>query len=327
MRAQLGFLIFFLVAALGGLEATVPQQQPMGQDEVRDLVKKNKNAPEVILKTLEERKVDFDLNRDIEKKMRKAGATDDILQAIWRVGPTGRNSKAALLTSATGAQLQGTYEEAMGYRTIQSEMDPEKKLRMVEEFEKRFPNSQLLSYVYTQAANAAQQRGDLEGTVAYGEKSLKLDPDNIFSLVLVALTLPQPRMQRGDPGEATKKLSESEEYAKRVLSLIDKFPKQTNETDEQFQKRKSALLSDAHEALGMVHLQRDESDKAIEEFKTAISLLVSPNPQLFYRLGEVYANDGKKNEALEAFTKASEQGQGTVMKELADREIEKLKKQ
>ena len=326
MRMQLGLLFFYLVAAFCSLEAAIPQQQPMGQDEVRDLIKKNKNNPEVILKTLDDRNVDFDLNRDIEKKMRKAGATDDILQAIWRVGPTGRNAKTASLTSATGTQLQATYEEAMGYRTIESETDPEKKLRMVEEFEKRFPNSPLLSYVYTQAAKAAQQRGDLEGTVAYGEKSLKLDPDNVFSLTLVALSLPQPRMQRGSPAEAATRLSESEGDARRVLSLMEKFPKQANETDEQFQKRKSALLSEAHTALGMVHLQRDESDKAIEEFKTAISLLVSPNPQLFYRLGEVYANDGRKNESLEAFTKASERGQGTVMKELADLEIEKLKK-
>jgi tetratricopeptide (TPR) repeat protein len=327
MHIQLGLLLLSLATALGPLGAAVPQQQPLAQDEVRDLIKKNKNNPEVILKTLEERKVDFDLNRDIEKKMRKAGATDDILQAIWRVGPTGRNAKTASMTNATGAQLQATYEEAMGYRTIENEMDPDKKLRMVEEFEKRFPNSQLLSYAYTQAANANQQKGDLEGTVAYGEKSLKLDPDNVFSLILVALTLPQPKMQRSSPAESAKRLSESEEDAKRALSLVDKLPKQPNETDEQFQKRKSGFLSDAHEALGMVHLQRDESDKAIEEFKTAISQSVSPNPQLYYRLGEVYANDGKKSEAVEAFTKASEQGQGTVMKELADREIDKLKKQ
>jgi len=162
MHIQLGLLLLSLATALGPLGAAVPQQQPLAQDEARDLIKKNKNNPEVILKTLEERKVDFDLNRDIEKKMRKAGATDDILQAIWRVGPTGRNAKTASMTNATGTQLQATYEEAMGYRTIENEMDPDKKLRMVEEFEKRFPNSQLLSYAYTQAANASQQKGDLE---------------------------------------------------------------------------------------------------------------------------------------------------------------------
>ena len=49
MRMQLGLLFFYLVAAFCSLEAAIPQQQPMGQDEVRDLIKKNKNNPEVIL--------------------------------------------------------------------------------------------------------------------------------------------------------------------------------------------------------------------------------------------------------------------------------------
>jgi len=299
----------------------------MTQDEVAALIKQNKKTPDVILKALEERKVDFDLNPNIQKKMRKAGATDDILQAIWRVGPTGRNAKSASLISATGTQLQATYQEAMGFQTLQAELDPDKKLRMVEEFEKQFPNSQLLSYVYTQAANACQQKNDMNGILSYSEKSLKLDPDNIYTLILVAITLPQPQMQRVEPAIAAKRLAEADEDAKRALALMDKLAKRPNETDEQLQERKSALQSEGHAALGMVHLQRDEPDKAIEEFKTAVSLEATPEPQIYYRLGEVYANEGKKTEALAAFTKASELGQGTPLKDLADQEIQKLKKQ
>jgi len=55
---------------------------------VAALIKQNKKNPDLILKTLDERKVHFDLNRDIEKKMRKAGPTDDVLQAIWKAGPS-----------------------------------------------------------------------------------------------------------------------------------------------------------------------------------------------------------------------------------------------
>jgi tetratricopeptide (TPR) repeat protein len=108
---------------------------------------------------------------------------------------------------------------------------------------------------------------------------------------------------------------------------MEKLAKRPNETDEQFQKRKAALQSEAHGALGMVHLQKDEPDKAIEEFRIAVSLEAEPDPQICYRLGEVYANEGKKAEAIEAFTKASELGRGTPIKDLAEQEIEKLKKQ
>jgi tetratricopeptide (TPR) repeat protein len=303
------------------------QQPPLTQDEVRDLIKKNKKDPDVVFKALDERGAAFDLNRDIERKMRKVGADDIMLQAIWKAGPTSRTAKTSSLTSLSGAQLHASYEEAMGFQTTENELDPDRRLGMVAEFERRFPNSQLMSYVYTQAAKAYQQKGDLNNLLAYGERSLKLDPDNIFSLLMVAITLPQPRMLQGSAAEITQRLSLAETDANRALKLINGLPTQANETDEQLKKRMAALASDAHTALAMVYMQRDESQKAVEEFKMAISLTEKPNGQLYFRLGEVYANEGKKKEAIEAFTKASELGQGTVLQQYAAERIEALKKQ
>ena len=88
MCTRLGFLIVFLAVTSWPVQVRAQQQPPMTQDEVAALIKQNKKNPDLILKTLDERKVDFDLNRDIEKKMRKAGATDDVLQAIWKAGPS-----------------------------------------------------------------------------------------------------------------------------------------------------------------------------------------------------------------------------------------------
>jgi tetratricopeptide (TPR) repeat protein len=322
------FAITALVCLLACPVMAQEAQQPLlTQDEVRDLIKKNKNNQDAVFKTVDDRGVDFDLNRDIEKKLRKAGADDNMLQAIWKAGPTSRTAKMSSLTSLSGAQLRATYEEAMGYQTMENEMDPDRRLGMVAEFEKRFPESQLMSYVYTQAAKAYQQKLDLNNLLTYGEKSLKLDPDNIFSLLMVAITLPQPRMLQGSAAEITQRLSLAETYANRALKLIDNVPSQPNETPEQLQKRKASLASDAHTALAMVCMERDQTEKAAEEFKTAISLTAKPNAQLYFRLGEVYANEGKNKEAIEAFTKASELDQGTVLRQYAAERIEALKKQ
>lgn len=349
MTRQLGSFILLLALVASPLMARAPQQpptlhdvieaerldrlryqhtpQPLTQEEVRDLIKKNKKDPDIVFKIVDERAVDFDLNREIETKLRKAGADNLMLQAIWKAGPTSRTAKTSLLTSPTGVQLHATYEEAMGFQTMQNELDPDNRLRMVAEFEQRFPESQLLSYVYTQAAKACQQKGELDRLLEYGEKSLKLDPQNIFSLLIVAITLPQPRMLQGSPEEATRRLSLAETYANRALKLIESLPSQTIETEEQHQKRKATLASDAHTALGMVFMQRNDPGKAVEEFKTAISLTDTPNAQLYFRLGEVYADEGKKNEAIEAFAKASQLGQGTVLQKYAAERIEKLKKE
>jgi len=195
---------------------------------------------------------------------------------------------------------------------------------MVSEYEKTFPDSQLMSYVYTQAAQACRQKGDLEKLVEYGQKSLKLDADNLFSMILEAVALSQPKMLRGSVEERDQRLSQAENHAMRALMLIETIPKQPNEPDEQFQRRKAGLSGDAHSALGMVYMQRDESAKAIEEFKKAISLMQNPPSQLYFRLGEVYETEGRTQEAIEAFARASELGQGTVLKTLSDQRIEAL---
>jgi tetratricopeptide (TPR) repeat protein len=301
-------------------------QEPLTQGEVVNLLKKNKENFDPVYKTLDERGVDFDLDRKIEKKMRNAGADDNMLQAIWKAGPTSRNTKSATLTSSSGVPLHAKYEEAMGYKTMENELDPDKRLRMVEEFEQRFPNSELMSSVYTLAAKAYREKGDLNKLVEYGEKSLKLDRDNLFSLLMVAIALPQPRMLESSPELSAQRLATAETDGNRALKLIERLPAKPNENDEQLKKRKDALASDAHTALALVYMERDEAAKAIEEFKTAISLSQTPNPQLYFRLGEVCANSGKNEEALEAFSKASELGRGTVLQQYAEQRIAELKK-
>jgi tetratricopeptide (TPR) repeat protein len=190
-----------------------PNAQPLlTEEDVRDLLKKNKKDLDVVYKALDERGVDFDLDRKIEIKMRRAGADDNMLQAIWKAGPTSRNSKSATLTSSSGVPLHARYEAAMGYKTLE------------EEFESKFPDSELMSSVYTQAARAYQQKGDMNKVVEYGEKSLKLDPNNLFSLLMVAITLPQPRMLEENSGLVAQRLSTADDYANRALKLIDSLP-------------------------------------------------------------------------------------------------------
>jgi tetratricopeptide (TPR) repeat protein len=71
---------------------------------------------------------------------------------------------------------------------------------------------------------------------------------------------------------------------------------------------------------------RAELAKAEEEFNTAVTTSSHPDPRDYYRMGEAYALDGKLDNALEAFTKASELGQGTLIKTYADQRIAEVKK-
>jgi len=325
MWQRLVSLTVFLIFSVGILPGQEAGQHPLDQDEVYRLIKQDKQQPDLIEKALHDQGVDFDLDQDIEKKMRKAGANDQILQAIWAAGPTVRNFKGAVVTSATGVPLTSTYKEAMGYKTLEQTSDPDTKIRMAMEFAQTFPKSELLSYVFTQAAAAFQQKGDFPNAVKTGERSLELDADNTYSLLIVAAALSEPSMVRNAGDNSAKALQEAQVDAQRVLDLLPKLPSRTDETPEQLAARKAGIEASAHAALGSVAMQQDKYDDAIEEFKKAISLTQPPKPSLYFRLGEVYSSAGKKQEAIEAFSKAAELGKGTMIETYANQSLKELK--
>lgn len=268
--------------------------------------------------------MDFDLDEKTAKKLRKAGADDELVADIWRVTPGGKAHMRALLTTPSGNEVQASAAEAMALQEIQNEGVPDARLRMVDAFEKKFPNSPLLSYVYTEAARAHQQNGALGEAVEDCRKSLKLDPDNTFSLIVMALILPQPKLL-GSPNEVGARLSEAAADAQRALALLEKLPRRPEETDEEFPARKGSLAADAHFALGMGEMQQDQFDKAVAEYLAAISSTSKPTFQYYYRLAEAYASEGQVSQAIDSLEKASALGRGTPMQKYADDFISELR--
>lgn len=236
---------------------------------------------------------------------------------------------------------QVTREEGEAFQAIRNELDPDRAVQLVSEFEKKYPASPLMSFVLTFAIGAYQQKGDVQHAIEYGEKSLKLNPDNLLGLMMMSELLPQPQVLRASEMDKERKLAEAEKYASHGLELIEQpnhpqFGKQTGETDEQYKKRKDMLSSGLHASLGLIHLQRsslslegqdrEELVKAEQEYKTALTLTDRPDPGHYYRLGEAFALENKMDEAIAAFSKASELSEGTPLKTYADQRVEQLKK-
>ena len=235
-----------------------------------------------------------------------------------------------------------TPEERQAYQDLVSEatagLDPDRVISLAQDYEKKYPNSSMLSFVYMFEASAYEGKNDFAKLVDAAEKSLKLNADNLASLMMLASVLPLPQVTRGTDLEKQKKLDEAEADAKHALELIDqdKVPRQPNETDDAYKKRKNAIASEPHASLGMVHLQRatmglggldpEELNKAAQEFKQSVEMTDRPQPEHYYRLGEVYKHQKKVDDAIAAFSKASELAQGTPLQQFADTQIEELKK-
>jgi len=310
---------------------------PLSEKEV---TKEIKSSPaETVIKDVKERGVDFDMTPDIEKKLRKAKATDEVVEAVRQAGPKVR-AQTAKLTMAGGGPT-GTQsipkEQGQAYDAIKTELDPDKAISMVNDFAQKYPDSSLLTYVYSFGANAYQQKGDVEKVVDLTDKSLKLNPDNLMSLILSISMMPQPQYLNNHKADQEKVLQQAETEANHALEIISKLPKLSSESDADYQRRVTEIGSQVHGPLGMIHLElangglagpdKAELAKAEQEFNIAVTTTGHPDPRDYYRLGETYRMDSKWDDAIQAFTKAGELGQGTLIKTYADQQIGEIKKQ
>lgn len=245
------------------------------------------------------------------------------------------NQSGQAAQAAPAGPPQPSPEETKAYLAIQGELDPTRQLQLVDDFAKTYPNSMLLSDAYFLGSYANEQKGDLAKAIDYCNKSLQAKPDNLRTLLTRASLLPRPEALQGSDADKEKNLSDATGDANKALELIPNLHP-PNQTPEQLTQLKANLTSEAHSSLGMVHLQRAmmnlsgpdpaELTKAEQEYNIAVTGTQQPDPSDYYRLGEVYRNENKLDEAIGAFTKASQLGQGSPVQAMAQQQVEALEK-
>jgi tetratricopeptide (TPR) repeat protein len=237
--------------------------------------------------------------------------------------------------SSPPAQGQVSPQETQDYQAIQKETNPDKQLQLVKDFQQKYPQSKLLTDVFFFGAEAAEQKNDVPDALNYGEESLKLQPGNLRSLIVVADLLPLPQALTGSSAQKQQQLSQSETDANRALQLLSNVQPPATVPQAQFDNTRKMIQAQLHASLGMAHLEKavltaspkgpdlSELSAAEQEFKSAVSG-PQPNPQDYYRLGEVYARENKLDDAISAFTQAAHLGQGSVLEKLANHMVAQL---
>jgi tetratricopeptide (TPR) repeat protein len=303
---------------------------PMTEKEVISELKKE--GADQLLKDLNTRGVVFEMDPDTEKRLRKAKATDQVVQAVTQAGPKERAAAAKAAALASGGALLSPQESA-DFKALQSELDPDKAIALAEAYAQKYPKSDVLSYAYAIEANAYQMKNNAQKIVEYGEKSVDLKKDNLMGLLIVAYTIPTPQFVKLHDADEEKQLAKADGYCQDALKAIQALPKSPNESDADFAKRKATYTSNVHSDLGMIHLDRaqlglmgldkDELVKAQEEYKLAISLVDKPEANDYYRLGDSYRLEAKFDDAITAYTKASELS--PTIKPYADKQVQMCK--
>lgn len=180
--------------------------------------------------------------------------------------------------------------EGAAYNAIAAETDGKKRLGYIEQYNEAFPDSRYRDQVTQYAMISLQQMNDRAGLIAFGEKALAADPDNVTTLLLMAETMAE------DPKTRAKAL----QYARKAVAA-------TKGDDGSDDKQKALLAASAHSVLGFVLVMQGSYAAAIPELQAAAGPLKEQDAaesRVIYLLGLSYAKLRRYTEARTYLTQA-----------------------
>lgn len=191
-----------------------------------------------------------------------------------------------------------THQEFNDYNTAYALTGGPQVEGAAEEFERKYPSSELKVYLYAKALHEYQNEQNTGKMLSVGRKIIEIDPDNSIALVLTSTVLADAL--RPEDSDRQKKVDEIKKDSAHALETVDSaFTPPANATPEQITAYKKTLQSMAHSALGITALKTDDDLVAERELKLAAELNVSqPDPYIWYHLALAQDHQKKYSEAL-----------------------------
>ena len=208
-------------------------------------------------------------------------------------GESDQDFTARVADEQNTAKGSCAYLEGAAFNVIASESDAKTRMADIERFTPVFPNSRFQEPIANYAMMSLSELKDTPRMIAYGEKTLAADPNNLAALLLLAGTyVDDPK-----PGSTAKAIS----YAQKAVDVA-----KADAPDADRSQKISAGA--AHSTIGYAYLKQDKTAAAITELKSASALLKGLDDQQYaialYRLGFAYAKINKVTEARETLMEA-----------------------
>jgi len=202
----------------------------------------------------------------------------------------------ALTAGLAMGQKVKSQKELDAVKAMLAAQTPDAKIATVEDLLTKYKDTEFKSIALTQAAQAAQIKGDQIAGLQYANRALEADSKNYQAMLLVAqLSVQGTREFDLDKDE---KLGRATKAANDAIAALGTAPKPNPQlADDQWAGIKKDFVAQAHEALGMVAALQKKPDVAITEFKTALDNAATPEPGTMVRLASVYDDQGKYDEA------------------------------
>jgi tetratricopeptide (TPR) repeat protein len=207
---------------------------------------------------------------------------------------------------AQPAQPAVNPEEEADYKAFlaipRNEMD--KQVDAGEAFLKKWPESNAREFIYGRLATIAFSRGDADKAMAYCEKGLALNADNLDMLSIMANVVPR----RSVPGTLgfEEKLAKAEQYSNRAIELIAALVKPESLSEEEFATAKNMKLSMCRSGLGVIFYHKGRFAESASELEQAVQIVAQPDPTDIFILAAAYENQKRFADAAGAYEKCSQ---------------------
>ena len=199
---------------------------------------------------------------------------------------------------AQGPQFK-SQKEMDAFMAIQSAPSPAEKVAAGTTFVSQFPKSGFAGLAKYMMMLSYQQLNDFDNLLLYGEMVLESEPaPGMLVGALISLAGAIPARTREFDLDKEEKLAKAEDYARRAMALIPTIDKMDpNMTDDAWLEVKKDFMSQCHDAIGTVHLKRENYELAEKSFRQTISLASEALPFTLYNLATALSKQGKNEEA------------------------------
>jgi tetratricopeptide (TPR) repeat protein len=221
----------------------------------------------------------------------------ELYNSIGKTKPDGISDQDfATQTAEQKSAARNSYEflEAAAFNVIVDETSAKARMSDIDRFTPAFPASRFDEPVASYAMMALTELKDTSRVVAYGEKALVANPNNLAALLLLANNyVDDPK-----PGSVAKGAA----YAQRAIAAA-----KADAPDADRARKLSGGV--AHSTLGYAYMKQEKTAAAIPELKSAAALLNGVDDQQYavaqYRLGYAYAKLSHNTEARDALMAAA----------------------
>lgn len=230
-------------------------------------------------------------------------------------------------TASTKQLKVKSQKEAEAIQAMFQAPDPATRIAAAKELITKFADTDFKSTAFYIMAFSAQQTGDLENVVVYGEQALEADNKNYGAMILIGSALAQ-RTREFDL-DREEKLGRAEKLSKEAIELVKTAPKPNpGITDEQWEGAKKDYTGQAYEGLGMAAMARKNYEACASNLQLAVDNASQPDPATLVRLGNCLGKINKFDEAIAALDRAiNDQSAAPVVKQAATQEKLSLMKQ